>query len=292
MIKSMTGFGKASYRNGEKSVAAEIKCVNSRFLDINCKFGRPNAFIEDRARNLISSRMSRGKVDLYMTYFNKDSDNIRIRPRTGVIASYVEAFDEISSLFDVENDVKASYLTRLPNVFDVEIQPEDDEVLWAEYEPVLTEAIDKLEVMRCAEGRKLYEDLLGKVSELERHVFDSEKVLEGSGDRYIQKLTEKIKLVVADREIDDARVLTEAAIFADKTAIDEEIVRLRSHFAQFRSILESEEPVGRKLDFLVQEMNRETNTIGSKTSELEVTGTVLNMKSTIEKIREQIQNVE
>ncbi len=292
MIKSMTGFGKASFRDGEKSVSCEIKCVNHRFLDLNCKMGRPNAYIEDKTKKLISEKLARGKVDLYMTYFNGQSDNIRIRPRFEVIASYIEAFEEISSMFDIDNDVRVSTVSRLPNAFDTEIQPDDDEAVWRDYEPVITEALDKLEIMRIAEGKKLEEDLLEKVAYLEGKLAEVEEIVAGAPDRYMQKLSDKIKALLEDRNIDESRILTEAAIFADKTAIDEEIVRLKSHFSQFRSILDGDEPAGRKLDFLVQEMNRETNTIGSKTNELKVTSIVLDMKSTIEKIREQIQNVE
>ena len=292
MIKSMTGFGKAAMRDGEKSVSVEIKCVNHRFLDLSCKMGRPNAYIEDKTKKLISERLARGKVDLYMTYFNSQSDNIRIRPRFEVISSYMAAFEEISSMFDLDNDVRVSTISRLPNAFDTEIQPDDDETVWKDYEPVISEALDKLEVMRVAEGKKLEEDLLEKIAYLEGRLSEIEDIIKDAPDRYMQKLTEKLKNLLEDRDIDESRILTEAAIFADKTAIDEEIVRLKSHFAQFRSILDADEPAGRKLDFLVQEMNRETNTIGSKTNELKVTSIVLDMKSTIEKVREQIQNVE
>jgi uncharacterized protein (TIGR00255 family) len=288
----MTGFGKASSRTGTRTVSVEIKSVNHRFLEISCRIGPPNAYVEDMARKAVSSRISRGKVDLYMSYSDSEAAGVQIRPRYQVIESYEAAFEEISERYGLENDVRISDLAALDGTFE-EIPAEiSDEEIWKMYEPVLAEALDRFVGMRASEGEKLKIDLLKKADELSGIVDSIEELSHGSEEKYLQKLKEKMEELLGTAGVDEARILEEAALYADRTAIDEEIVRLRSHFSQVREILSSDGPSGRKLDFLVQEMNREANTIGSKTDELEVTNLVLELKTGIEKMREQIQNIE
>ena len=292
MIRSMTGYGRDQQLLHGRSITVEIRSVNHRYFEFSCRAPRGCAFLEDRLKRALQSAISRGKVELSMTIQNVDAADTVVTVNMELARSYQQAMRDLSEQLGVKNDISAAVLTRFPDVLATRHADVDEEQLWADVSAVTAQALDNFIAMRAAEGAKMKADVEGRLSFLEECVGKVETLSAGRVEAYTNRLYEKLKTILEDRNIDDARVLTEAAIFGDKTAVDEETVRLRSHIAQYRSILELDEPVGRKLDFLTQELNRETNTIGSKCQDLDITRIVVDMKAEIEKIREQIQNLE
>ena len=292
MVLSMTGYGRAEQERSGRDITVEIKSVNSRYFEYTSRMPRSFAFLDDKLKKLVNATISRGKTELALTVVNIGAPEASISVNLDLAKGYLDAIGEMSSALGVENDVTAGTLTRFSDIFTTRKAETDEEQLWADVKAVAEAAVENFVAMRAAEGEKLRADILSRLVYLEQAVGEIEQTSAERVQKYTEKLYAKLKALLEDTNIDEARILTEAAIFADKTAVDEETVRLRSHIAQYRDILQLDEPVGRKLDFLTQELNRETNTIGSKAQELAITRMVVDMKAEIEKIREQIQNIE
>ena len=292
MIKSMTGYGRAqgSFSGGEISV--EIKSVNNRYLDCGVKLPRVYSFAEEAVKSLVQKTISRGKVDVYITVNSAGADNIRITLNTPVVEGYLSALRQIARDYGVQDDISVSSLSRFSDVFLMEKQEEDEQEVREAILGVVSQALAAFDEMRTREGEALRQDLLSKSEDILALVAKVEARSPVTVAAYQERLTAKRREVLENTAIDEARIIQEAAIYADKVAVDEETVRLRSHVDQFCSMLEGGGVIGRKLDFLMQEMNREANTIGSKGSDVEQARNVVDIKSLLEKIREQIQNIE
>lgn len=292
MVLSMTGYGRARLTLHGRDITVEIKSVNSRYFEYSSRLPRGYSFLEDKLKKLVNGKIARGKAELNLTIVNVEAPDTVITPNVELARQYKAAMDEMARQLGMRNDVTLSGLCRFPDMFSAVHAEADEAELWQDVQAVAAAALENFVAMRAAEGAKLREDVLARLCTLEKDVGVIEQTSAARVQKYTDKLYARLKELLDGRDIDDARILTEAAIFADKTAVDEETVRLRSHIRQYRDILALSEPVGRKLDFLTQEMNRETNTIGSKCNELDITRVVVEMKGEIEKIREQIQNLE
>ena len=292
MVKSMTGYGRHESVLHGRTLVIEVKSVNNRYLDCNVRLPRVYICAEDGVQRRVKEVISRGKVDVYVNMENNTEEAVSVTLNQPVAAGYMEALRKMAETFGLAPAVSIDLLSKFPDVFKVDKVPEDLEELTADIHAVAEEALRDFDAMRCREGEKLEADLLGRLDTLEDFTHQVEQRSPQTVADYRARLTAKLQEVLADRQLDESRVLTEAAIFADKVAVDEETVRLHSHIAQFRDMLAGGSPIGRKLDFLLQEMNREANTIGSKCNNLEISTIVVNMKAEIEKIREQVQNIE
>ncbi len=292
MIRSMTGYGRGEYENGGRKYVVEIKTVNHRYADIYIKVPRQIFFLEDRVRQAVSRSLSRGKIDVYVNY-ESNEENSKLVVIDDVLAeSYINAVKLLRDNYGLQDDISTSLIARFPDVLKVEKAEEDAEVIWEGLKVALDEAIGYVIKMRESEGEELKKDFLKKAAYVESLVEEiSNRAPEVVKD-YKQRLEARIKELLEQQTIDESRLAMEVAIFADRCSIDEELVRIKSHINQLREILEMDQPIGRKLDFLIQEMNREINTIGSKANDLIITKNVIEIKSEIEKMREQIQNVE
>ena len=300
----MTGYGRAAYQKNGYDISLEIRSVNHRFLECTVKLPRGYGYLEDSIKESLKKRVFRGKVEVSIFFRQVEGKSQTVRMQHETVSAYLLALQDenrrlaeefengISSNAYLRQDLGLSALLRLPDVFQVESVDEDEDLVWNTVSPILEEMLDSFVAMRQTEGERLRADITQHLTALEQMTTQVETLAPASTEQYYDKLYAKLQELLADQTIDTSRLITEAAIFAEKTAIDEELVRLRSHIAQFRSLLSSQEPVGRKMDFLVQEMNREVNTTGSKSMSLEITRLVVEMKAEIEKIREQIQNVE
>ena len=292
MIKSMTGYGRNECAVHGRTLTVEVKSVNNRYLDCNVRLPRVYSCAEDGIQRRVKNTISRGKVDVYINVEHTSEAAVSVTLNQSVAAGYLTAIRSMAEHFQLPGEVTVGLLSRFPDVFQVDKVPEDLEELTADLHQVTEAALTDFDAMRAREGDKLAEDLLSRLETLEQYTGQVEERSPQTVAAYRDKLTAKLREVLEDRQLDEGRILTEAAIFADKVAVDEETVRLRSHLDQFRTMLAEGSPVGRKLDFLIQEMNRETNTIGSKCNDLEISTIVVNMKAEIEKIREQVQNIE
>lgn len=292
MIRSMTGYGRDQQLLHGRSITVEIRSVNHRYFEFSCRAPRGCAFLEDRLKRSLQSAISRGKVEVSLTLQTIESRHTSVAVDHALAGQYLTALRALGEEYSLPDDLTLSSVARLPDVFTLCRDEEDEEELAADVLQVLQNALDRFVAMREAEGERLRADVLSRVVTIEEHLSFVEERSPQTVMEYRARLTAKLTELLNGAVPDEARILTEAAIVADRLAVDEETVRLRSHFAQLRRIMESTEPVGRKLDFLVQEMNRETNTIGSKCSDTAIAGHVVEMKSEIEKIREQIQNIE
>ena len=294
MIKSMTGFGRERVDCEGREIIVEVKSVNHRYFEFTTKTPKAYGYLDEKLKNLASEYISRGKTEISVIINNQEGVNAEIEVNKSVAEGYIKALRDVKDELGLADDLTLSKIMRLPDIFNVVKQTEDEQEVWNCVKNVAESALKKFVEMRTAEGEKMYEDISGRLDYLENAVGEIEKLSPESVKKYQQKLYDKIKETLENlgTEPDMQRVVTETAVFADKVAVDEETVRLRSHISQFRKLIKEEFPVGRKLDFLVQEMNREVNTIGSKAQELEITKKVVDMKSEIEKIREQIQNIE
>ncbi|MBR2259935.1 MAG: YicC family protein [Blautia sp.] len=292
MVKSMTGFGRAEAVTSSHRISAELKSVNHRYLDLSIKMPRKLGFLEGQVRSLIKEYAERGKIDVYIIYEDYSASDAALKCNQKLAASYLHYLRKMSSEFGLTDDIRTSTLIRLPEVFSMEEQSLDEEELWEEIAPVLRSACDKFVETRVREGGHLCSDLLEKLDGLKKKVI---KVQERSPivlDLYREKIEGKVKELLSDTSIEDARIAAEVVLFADKICNDEETVRLLSHIEGMRKMLLEKEGIGRKLDFMAQEMNREANTILSKSADLEVSELAIDLKTEIEKIREQIQNLE
>ena len=295
MIKSMTAFGRAKSEGEDKDITIEIKSVNSRYFDCSVKIPRAYAFLEERIKTYVQKNaISRGKVDVYVTINSHNSQVGTVSLDKSFAESYINALRELARDFGLRDDISVMTVARNQDLFTYEKPDEDLEAEWEIIRPVLDEAIDGYVAMRCSEGKKAEEDIIGKIELVRGYADEIEKISAEDTVGYRDKLEAKLRNILGENGIvvDENRLLTECAIWADKIAIDEELVRLRSHFGAFYDMIEMKEPSGRKLDFLMQELNRETNTIGSKANNAGIARLVVNMKGELEKIREQVQNFE
>ena len=291
-MHSMTGYGKGVSKRDGKTITIEIKTVNHRFLDCNFKLPRNFLFVEDTVKKAVSTAISRGHVDLYLTYEQSSTDEGAYTVDLELANNYLAAVRKLADGTGLVNDVTVSTLLRVGDIVTRQEAVEDEDLLCEMTLEAVNLALDNLISMREKEGQKMKEDILGRLSTIENMVCFIEKNAPLMTENYRNRLYNRLMDILEDKNIDEQRILTEAAIYSEKVAVDEETVRLHSHISQFRELLESDSQVGRKLDFLVQEMNREVNTTGSKAQDLDITRTVVEMKSEIEKIREQIQNIE
>ena len=292
MIKSMTGYGRAREMRNKRDITVEVRSVNNRYLDCTVKMPRMYSFAEDAVKQCVQRAISRGKVDVFITVDASAADVAKVTVNRELAVQYAAALNELAEVCGAEAKVTPEQMSRFPDVLTVTKADEDLETVSADLCAVAEQALEAYNAMRAVEGRKLAEDIGNRLTYIEDYTAQVEKRSPETVAEYRAKLTARMEEVLQSTTIDPQRILQEAAIYADKVAVDEETVRLRSHIAQYRSILELDEPVGRKLDFLTQELNRETNTIGSKCQDLDITRTVVDMKAEIEKIREQIQNLE
>ena len=292
MLRSMTGFGRERAAFEEREILVEIRSVNHRFYEFTARTPRAYGYLDEKLKSLLGGKITRGKVGVSVYIYNKEGVNADITVNKEIAHGYLDALRAAAPELEVDDDLKLSDIMRLPDLFTVVKTQENEEQVWEQVKQTAERALEKFVEMREVEGVKMHDDIASRLGFIEQMVKSVEERSPKVNDLYREKLYAKLTELLKDRNIDDSRVLTEAAIFSEKTAVDEETVRLHSHIAQFRTLINSSEPVGRKLDFLVQEMNREVNTTGSKCSDLEITKTVVDLKSEIEKIREQIQNVE
>lgn len=292
MVKSMTGYGRAREMRNGRDITVEVRSVNNRYLDCTVKMPRAYIFAEDRMKARVQQAISRGKVDVFVTIDASAADEAVVVVNEPLARGYYEALTRLKTMFSLPGEVTPEVLAKFPDVLAVTKAEEDVEAIAADICAVLDDALAAYNDMRAVEGEKLAADVAGRVTTIETVVGKVEERSPQTVAAYRQRLEAKMQEVLQSTTIDESRILTEAAIFADKIAVDEETVRLRSHIAQLRAMLASDEPVGRKLDFLIQEVNRECNTIGSKCSDLTIAQDVVNMKAEVEKIREQVQNME
>ncbi len=292
MINSMTGYGRAQRQFDNKTITAELRSVNNRYFDCTVRCPKLYSYLEEPVKaELKAAGVTRGKIDVFISIEYATGD-VAVSLNTGVVEAYLGALREMKEKYSLADDISVMKVAALPDVFAVEKVEEDRDALWDLVRQVLVEAVSNYNTMRGVEGAKLVADIKSKAAGLASMVACVKERMPEIVAEYREKLFEKIKELLGDRQIDEGRLLTEAALFADKIATDEETVRLESHLAQLETILNDGGAAGRKLDFLVQEINREINTIGSKANDLEVTRVILDMKSELEKIREQIQNIE
>ena len=292
MIKSMTGFGRCELVRDSRKFTVEVKSVNHRYLDVNIRMPKKLNFFESSIRSLLKQYAARGKVDLFISYEDSAQNHVSLKYNEALAAEYLDCFRKMEEQFGLENDIRVSALSRYPEVITMEEQAVDEEELWSLLKETLEGAFTQFVETRITEGENLKKDLLEKLDGILEDVEAIEKRSPEIVKEYREKLEEKVQELLGDTQIDENRLATEIVLFADKICTDEELVRLRSHVLHMKATLDEESGIGRKLDFIAQEMNREANTILSKANDLDVSNHAINLKTEIEKIREQIQNIE
>ncbi len=292
MIRSMTGYGRSQMIINGRDILVEIRSVNHRYYEYNSRVPRAYNYIDEKLKALLKSGISRGKVDVSVTINNIEGRDTEVAVNKGVAEGYINALRGVADELCVADDLTLSNLIRLPDVFIVQKTPDNEDEIWNDVSKVAEEALSRFVAMREIEGEKMRNDVLSKADFIIEMVGKVEELSPQTVESYRERLYKKLSEVLEGKDIDQQRIVTEAAIFAEKIAVDEETVRLRSHISQLRELVNSNESIGRKLDFIVQEMNREVNTIGSKAQDLNITKIVVDMKAELEKIREQIQNIE
>lgn len=292
MIKSMTGFGRCEFTDEKRKFTVELKSVNHRYLDVNIKMPKKLNFFESSIRALLKEYIERGKVDVYITYEDYTEDNYALKYNASLAAQYLNYLNNMAEEFGLENDIRVSNLSRYPDVLVMEEQDVDEKELWDGLEHALRGACEQFVASRIKEGENLKGDLIDKLDDMISYVDFIEKRSPQIMEEYRRRLEDKIKEILGDRQMDDGRIATEVTIYADKICVDEETVRLRSHINTTKDTLLEGGSIGRKLDFIAQEMNREANTILSKANNIEISDVGINLKTCIEKVREQIQNIE
>ena len=292
MIRSMTGYGSAKGVCQGLSISVELKSVNNRYLDCSVRLPRGFLFAEEAVKAKVQQHISRGKVDVYVNIDTDSSDAVVVKVNRTLADGYVAAVRELSEAYGLDGTLSALALGRMPDVLSVEKRDADAEAVSAAIAEITGQALAEYDAMRDREGRKLHDDIAGRLVTIEGYIGEVERRSPETVDEYRQRLYRKMSEVLENTALDEQRILLEAGIFADKIAVDEETVRLRSHISQMRGMLETGSPIGRKMDFLVQEFNREANTIGSKAQDVEIARHVIAIKAEIEKIREQVQNIE
>ena len=291
MIKSMTGFGKYNDIMNDREYQIEVKSVNHRYLDISVKLPRQLSYLEDVIKKKVSTSIKRGKIDIFITFNNNSQEGRKLKIDKDLAKTYIKEIKDISREEDIEPTIDFVELLKLPDVLNLKYNQEDEQIK-QEVIGVLKVAINQLVKMRSEEGNKIYDDLMKRIDTVESKIIKISEKSTGLIQEYVVKLEGRVKEILQTEEIDKSRIAQEVVIYADKSSIEEEITRLKSHISQFRNLLQSNEAVGKKLDFIIQEMNRETNTIGSKSNCLDITNNVIDIKTELEDIREQIQNIE
>lgn len=292
MIKSMTGFGRAVAETDGYVITVEIKSVNHRYFEFSSRIPRQYGFLDDKLKSYINSRVSRGKVECYVSIDALNTEAAHVVVNNTLVSAYVSALKELSKNYDLKEDFGASTVARFQDVLVVKKADEDEEKIWSYVKSVTDTALDKFIAMRTVEGEKMKNDISSRADYILSCVEYIEKRSPETVKEYNDKLVERVHDLIGDVSLDEGRVIQEVAIYADKVAVAEETVRLRSHLDQLKAFINADEPVGRKMDFLVQEINRETNTIGSKANDVDIARKVVDIKAEVEKIREQIQNIE
>ena len=291
MIKSMTGYGKSNLSINSREYQVEIKTVNHKYIDTNIRMPRTISYLEEDIRKLVTSKLKRGKVDISITFENYSEDGNDIRINTELAKMYIENLRKLAEDENLSSNIEVTEITKLPDVLTIKSNL-DEKQIKEELLQVVEDAINQLIDMRKNEGKRISEDILAKISQVEEKKDEIFALSTGLIDEYVVKLETRIKEILRTEELDKSRLMQEVVIYADKCSVEEEITRLKSHIGQLRSLIDSDEPSGKKMDFLIQEMNRETNTIGSKANNLEITNRVVDIKTILEDIREQIQNIE
>lgn len=292
MIKSMTGFGRVQETVDGMNVTVELRSVNHRYFEFTAKVPRAYGFLEEKLKTFTNSLVSRGKIECYVAVEQLEESETTVSVNASLAKGYVDALRQLSEMFDLSADISAAVLSRYPDVLVLQKTAADEERIWNAVRSVAEKAVRRFIEMRETEGAKLKADILSRADTILEHVSFVETRSPQTVKEYNEKLKQRMEELLGSTQIDEQRLLTEAAIFADKIAVDEETVRLRSHISQLRTFMEADEPIGRKLDFLVQEINREANTIGSKAQDVEIAKRVIAIKAEVEKIREQVQNIE
>ena len=287
----MTGYGKANISKNLREYQIEIKSVNHRYLDVSVKMPRNLSYLEEEIKKIISEKLNRGKVDVFVTFNNNSLEGREIKINTEIARMYIKELRNLAESEGIIEDIPVTEISKLPDVLTIQTN-QDDETIKNELKEVTQEAVENLIEMRRIEGEKISQDLQDRINDIEEKVKKISSLSTGLIEEYVVKLNTRIRELLQDQEIDEARLAQEVVIYADKCSIQEEVTRLHSHVYQFRELLHSNEAVGKKLDFMIQEMNRETNTIGSKANNLEITNEVINIKTQLENIREQVQNIE
>ena len=292
MVKSMTGFGRCETEVNGRRITVEMKSVNHRYFEFSCRTSRGYSFLEDKLKKYVSTKVARGKVDMYVSVTESEDSEVNVTINKPLASGYVNAIKTLATEYNIPDDLSVSVLSRYSDIFQIHKEEQDEEQVFNDVKVALDVALDGFLSMREAEGEKLKDDVLSRVDTIMSIVSEIEERSPLTVEEYRQKLTKRITDMLSGAQIDEQRILTEAAIFADKVAVDEETVRLRSHFEQMKTFFKTGAPIGRKLDFIVQEMNREANTIGSKVTDSVLAHKVVDIKSEIEKVRGQIQNME
>ena len=290
MIKSMTGYGRGKYENENREYTVEIKSVNNRYSDISIKLPRNISYLEEKIKKEISSKVSRGKIDVFITFYNNSTKGKNIKFNNELVKMYVNELKQLAVENNIKDEIQITDISKFPDVLTIE-NTEDEELIWNELQIPLKEALSNFIEMRTIEGQKIHDDLLMRINDIQEKVNTISQNSTRLIKDYIVKLENRIKELLNTENIDENRLAMETVIYADKCSVEEEITRLNSHIFQFKNLIEGN-VVGKKIDFLIQEMNRETNTIGSKSSSTDITNMVIEMKTQIEDIREQIQNIE
>lgn len=292
MIKSMTGFGRCELSNEKRKITVELKSVNHRYLDVNIRMPKKLNFFESAIRTLLKEYMQRGKVDMFISYEDYSEQTLAVKYNATIAKEYLTYLQQMADEFNLENDIRVSSLSRYPEVLTMEEQSTDEDELWSDLSQAIREACTQFVATRTTEGEHLKQDLVEKLHHMRDNVDKVEQRAPQIIAEYRSKLMEKVNELLGDTQIDEARLSTEIVLFADKICTDEETVRLKSHITSMLNALERSEGIGRKLDFIAQEMNREANTILSKSNDLETSDIAIELKTEIEKVREQIQNIE
>lgn len=291
-MNSMTGFGRAKLEKEGREYLVEIRSVNHKYTDITVKAPRNLLYLEDKIRKAILQRVARGKIDIFINYANYGIEGKNVVINKELAKVYIRELTQLAEENDIPSGLRASEVSKLPDVMNIQLEEDSTETIWLELLECLENSIDNFVEMRALEGNRIKQDLAVRLQKIAKNVDEISDLSTGLLEEYVVKLQERIKEVLKTDVVDETRLAQEIVIYADKSSIEEEITRLKSHIEQFEKLLESKEPCGKKLDFLVQEMNRETNTIGSKSGKLEITNLVIDLKTQIEDIREQIQNIE
>lgn len=291
MIKSMTGYGKGNLIQNSRSYQIEIKSVNHRYLDISVKMPRAISYLEEKIKQEISTKVKRGKIDVFINFENNSAEGKEIKINTEIAKIYINELKTLAQNENINANIEVTEISKFPDVLSIQ-NVQDDEQIQKEVVEVTNIAVDKLVEMRQIEGKKMAEDLLNRIQYIKEKIIKISSLSTRLIEEYVVKLESRIKEILVNQDIDEARLAQEVVIYADKCSVEEEITRLNSHIAQFEKLLNSNDAIGKKLDFIIQEMNRETNTIGSKANNLEITNAVIDIKTELENIREQVQNIE
>ena len=292
MLRSMTGFGRSKYENEGREYLVGIKSVNNRYSDISIKLPRNISFLEEKVKTVISNAISRGKIDVFINFTNYSEKGKKIKINTELAKQYIEELKKLQTETEIIDNIGIMEICKMPEVLNLKIEEDDENVLWQELQECLNNAITGFLLMKENEGNKIKEDLEKRIEDIREKIEKISEVSTGLVEEYVVKLEKRVNELLKTTVVDETRLAQEIVIYSDKCSVEEELTRLRSHIAQFLNLLNETNPIGKKLDFLIQEMNRETNTIGSKANSLEITNLVVDIKTEIENIREQVQNIE